>query len=55
MKIAWLFWNYLLTTFIQWRSQPKILGLQKIWGRGFFYFRQTTVFCLGYRFSKHKM
>jgi len=33
----------------QWCSQTIILGVQK------FDFRRVTVFCLGYRPSKHKM
>ena len=33
----------------QWHSKPKSL-----WGY-IFYFRLTTLFCLGYRLSKHKM
>jgi len=33
----------------QWRSQLKILGAKM------FNFRRTTLFCLGYRFTKHKM
>jgi len=38
---------------IQWRSQPKNLGGNL--GAKNFYFRLATVFCLEYRFSKHKM
>jgi len=41
---------------VQWRSQPKILGGQKIWGRAkLFDFRRITLLSLGYRLSKHKM
>ena len=34
----------------QWHGQPKILG-----GRKLLTFKQSTVFCLGHRFSKNKM
>jgi len=39
----------------QWRSQPKISGEQKIWGAEMFDIRRARVFCLGPRFSEHKM
>ena len=39
----------------QWRSQPKHFLGEKIWGAKMFDFRRTTLFCLGKRFSKHKM
>jgi len=35
---------------VQWRSQPKIF-----FGEKCFDFRRITLFCLGYRLSKHKM
>ena len=36
-------------------ASPSKLGGQKTWGDYNFYFRWATVFCLGYRLSKHKM
>jgi len=39
---------------LQRRSQTKILGGGS-WGAKVFDFRWATVFCLGYRLSKHKM
>ena len=36
-------------------ASPKFWGIQKLEWAKFFYFRLTTVFCLEYRLSKHKM
>jgi len=44
-----LFWRW------QWRSQTKILGGKKIGEDKMFDFKRTTLFCLGYRLSKHKI
>jgi len=42
--------NYSTDVSVQWRIQPKIF-----FGDKSFVFMQATVFCLGYRLSKHKM
>jgi len=40
----------------QWDSQPKIWGgVKKLGGGKMFDFRRATVFCLGRRFSEHKI
>jgi len=40
---------------LQWCSQPKNWGEQKIGGGKMFDFWRITLFCLEKRFSKHKM
>ena len=50
------FRNKKISTFYQWRSQPKNLRAQKILGRGkLFDFRRITLFCLEKCLSKHKI
>jgi len=44
-----------ISTHHQWRSQPKNLGGQKIWGAKVFDFRRIALFCLEKRPSKPKM
>jgi len=36
-------------------ANPKVWVGQKYWGGGILDFRQITLFCLGYRLSRHKM
>jgi len=45
-------WNILLLAVVQ--PDQVFLRRPKIWGRKIFYFRLATVFCWGYRLTKHK-